>query len=102
MSLSVKSGAGLPMSAWANTRVAPRVRVERISVMFFMVTVIVSDFDAPARGGIRRSVPVQGAPCAQKSGSLYVFSVPAALKAWSPGFSRLGIRLEPAGHNFGR
>jgi hypothetical protein len=32
----------------------------------------------------------------------YVFSVPAALKAWSPGFSRLGIRLEPARHKFGR
>jgi len=32
----------------------------------------------------------------------YVFGLTAALKAWSPGFSRLGIRLAPTRHNFGR
>ncbi len=32
----------------------------------------------------------------------YVFGLTAARKAWSPGFSRLGIRLAPTRHNFGR
>ncbi len=44
-----------------------------------------------------RSLPL-GAPASSR----YVFSVTVALKAWSPGFSRLGIRLEPARHDSGR
>jgi hypothetical protein len=41
------------MSACANTKVAPRVRVERISAMVFMVIIIVPDFDAPDMREIR-------------------------------------------------